>query len=200
MKKLVFYSLLVFIAGTALVSCQEAEYTNYSDIQKEEQALIDSQKVVFDEYVKMTVGTVYSTVSQDFIDSSKIGFVFIPDNEGTGDPILPGDVVGIRYSYEEIRRGHDNKLYLFSPIVHTVTTTTSISDTIAINNNSSIDPALVTAITQVADGYGLSCAVEKLRKGGSATVIMSYKSYGNTLSVSSYRPVVCKIEVTYLKK
>jgi len=209
MQKLIFSLLLIL--SLSFVGCEPYDDT-YSKNQKEIEAQIDAEKLVFDDYVAHALDNeeVYesdSIVKDSEINSREVGCILLRNGFGNGKAILPGDQVGISYTYREIRRDEKTqKTFEFIPYT-TIVVPDSV-DTVESphNNKEDNDPYMVGATTSFyttetspsGAATGIGYYIEKMREGDKGILIMSYISHG--LSIPNYRSIVLEFEITYVQK
>lgn len=205
MQKLILSWTIVFILG--FVSCQPYEDT-YSKTQKEIDAMIAEEKIVFDKYVDSTVfSNVHYKLSDTIETNKENGFVFLKVKLGNGKAIQAGDQVGISYKYRELRRNDTTQIIEeFKPKMVYVLPDSAYVEESESNNVNDNDPYMVSATTSLYTtktspsrvSTVLGHCVERLKEGDSATVIMSYVSHG--LNIANYRSIVLDLKVTYIQK
>jgi hypothetical protein len=211
MQKLLNYTLGISLFLFLLVGCQPYENT-YAKSQKEIDAQIAEEKLVFDEYVSEALDKeeVYETdsiVKDTVVNTRASGCILLRNGFGNGKAILPGDQVGISYTYREIRRDETTqKTFEFTP-----STTIVVPDSVEIvesphNNMDDNDPYMVGATTNFyttkTSPSGVATAIgyyiEKMREGDKGILIMSYISHG--LPIPFYRSIVLDFKITYVQK
>lgn len=209
MQKLIFSSLLVL--SLYIVGCEPYDDT-YAQTQKEIDAQIAEEKLVFDEYVSEALDKeeVYkkdSIVKDTVINTRASGCILLRNGFRNGKAILPGDQVGISYTYREIRRNATTqKTFEFIP-----STTIVVPDSVDVvesphNNLDDNDPYIVGAttsfLTTKTSPSGIPTAmgyyIEKMREGDEGILIMSYESHG--LPIANYRSIVLEFKITYVQK
>jgi len=209
MQKLLNYTLGIGLFLILLFGCQPYENT-YAKSQKEIDAQIAEEKIIFDEYVDSAVYhcSVYDTAVYKILDDSvDLGYVLLEQKKGNGKAILPGDQVGISYRYRELRRNDTTHLIEeYKPKTVYVLPDGTYEEISEHNNENDNDPYMVSATTSLyttkTSPSGVSTilghCVEQLREGDSATVIMSYISHG--LQIPYYRSIALDFKVTYIQK
>lgn len=163
--------LIVIITLLVAISCDDPYKTiDYKKLEAEEMALLQ-------EFLDLNLETMVGEAI-DTIHKKTNGMIYFEMHKGTGDSILPGNIVGFRYKFFSIDRDKND-----IPVL------------IEIGSNfTADDPFLYYAGTPSAPAYsGIDEGIKYMRHLGKSKMIVP-SNVGN----NNFYTIVAEIEVTYL--
>jgi hypothetical protein len=177
---LIALCLLLFVS-----SCETYEYVDYQAMEDAEKKLLDdfyASKLYTD-----TLAPQADTIYRSKRDSINQGWVFLRKSKGTGDKLIAGKYVGIRFKEYIIK--HDPKgNVILSPLGDP-------------NHNYGEMDAFMNAVGSCSM-IGLDSAFAVLNNYGKGMIIMSsnYWEVPSYYSPGSYTPKAIDFEITYYQK
>ncbi len=165
------FFIFIAIIGITVVSCDDPYKTiDYRKLEAEEKALLE-------DYLALKLDSLVG-ISIDTIHNKKNGLIYFEMKKGSGDSILPGNVVGFRYFYYELARNDKGEptLYPWQSNVY------------------SENPLVYNAGNPSGMAFtGIDEGIKKMRKFGKSKMIIP-----SQIGTNNYFTIVADVEVTYL--
>ncbi len=167
-QKIVFITAVI---SMAIMGCDDPyKSVDYSKLEAEEKALLDK-------YLVQNLESL-SAEAIDTIHNKKNGLIYFEMETGTGDSILPGNVVGFRYKYYELGLDKDDKPTLYPWVT----------------NKDEVDPYVYkVGVPNNVAFWGVDQGIKYMHHLGKSKIIIP-----SALATNNYITIVAEIEVTYL--